>query len=342
MRKETLSLFKHFEGELKSASAFSKIITAAYLFDFLDRLRASGFPSSWFTLLEQETDKLQGVISFFKECYDIPLSGMNAWQEQDELASLESRTGNVYFQLWKDFSKDEYFQQTTELLQQRLKRNHLDVTTFHNALDAGCGGGRYTLALRKIGIRKITGIDVSPDSIRFAREMNLYPDEEVRFLNGSVLDLPFSDRIFDFVFSNGVLHHTASTEKGLAEIFRVLKTGGCCWLYLYGGKDSLFWDIVDICREILVDVPQAYCQHIMHLMGYPAGRIFHRLDFWYVPINRRYFASEIENLLKETGFDSFKRLKRGTGHDWDEIIYQVPDMDPYIYGEGEMRFWLCK
>ncbi|MBI5557304.1 MAG: class I SAM-dependent methyltransferase [Deltaproteobacteria bacterium] len=342
MRKDTLLLFEQIKTALRPESAFIKTLTAIYLFDFLDRLRVRRFPENWLEILGKEVDKLREISNLIRDCYDIPPNDLNDWSEQHPFSSFEAQTGNVYFQLWKDFSKEEYFSQATALLQERFVRNQIDLSPFQNALDAGCGGGRYSLALRKIGLPKVTALDVSPDSIQFARKMSVYPDDEVRFLTGSVLQLPFPDSSFDFVFSNGVLHHTASTEKGLTEIFRVLRPGGCCWLYLYGGKESLFWDIADLCRELLADVPQGYSQDLMKVMGYPAGRIFHRADFWYVPVNRRYFSYEVEDLLEQAGFHTYKRLARGTGYDWDEIIFQAPHIDPYIYGEGEMRYWLCK
>jgi hypothetical protein len=80
----------------------------------------------------------------------------------------------------------------------------------------------------------------------------------------------------------------------------------------------------------------------MKVMGYPPGRIFHRNDFFYAPINNRYSINQVKTILKEIGFKKFERLKRGSDYDWDEIIFNNPDIDPYIYGEGEMRFWLTK
>jgi len=47
-------------------------------------------------------------------------------------------------------------------------------------------------------------------------------------------------------------------------------------------------------------------------------------------------------MLDEAGFSSYKKLLRGVEYDWDEIIYNNKEIDPYIYGEGEMRFWLTK
>ena len=78
---------------------------------------------------------------------------------------------------------------------------------------------------------------------------------------------------------------------------------------------------------------------------YPVTHHFqapHRVDFWYVPIHNRYFASEVSEMINKAGFSNHKKLLRGTDYDWDEIIYNNPKIDPYIYGEGEMRFWITK
>ena len=218
----------------------------------------------------------------------------------------------------------------------------MKISDFQNGLDAGCGGGRYTLALRSMGIKRMQGIDISPDSITLASKMNGFEENEVSFKQASVLDLPFDDESYDLVFSNGVLHHTTSTSKGLSELYRVLQPGGEGWLYLYGGKESLFWDIVDFCRKILSQVSQSYMQILMKVLGYPPGRIFHRVDFWYVPINNRYFYSEVASMLSDAGFSNHRKLLRGADIDWDEIIHNNKRIDPYIYGEGEMRFWITK
>ena len=244
--------------------------------------------------------------------------------------------------MWKNFKKEEYFQQTTEYLKERFEKNNIKVEGLNNVLDDGCGGGRYTLALKALGCKKVTGIDISPNSVDLAKKMNPYSEDEVSFIQGSVLELPFRNESFDFVFSNGVLHHTMSTEKGLGEIYRVMKPNAKCWLYLYGGKETLFWDIVDFSRKLLADVPQNYVQTFMRVMGYPPGRIFHRTDFFYVPMNRRYFIAEVEQMLKDAGFSEFRKLNRGMKFDWDEIIYENPVIDPYIYGEGEMRYLIAK
>jgi len=341
MRDTVLEYFQSQLGSLKGTKIINRAMVAIYLFDFLDRLLQEKFPANWFDRMKTEVDKVHDMASLLETNFDIPGDG-KSWQEDELIQAIDLRTGNVYFKLWQNFTKQEYYQQPKQLLEDRFIRNNLDISKFSNGIDAGCGGGRYTLALKSLGIEKMQGVDISPDSVAFAQNMSDFQESEVNFQQASVLELPFDNESFDFVFSNGVLHHTVDTQQGVNELYRVLQTRGEGWLYLYGGKNSLFWDIVDFCREILSDIPQSYTQMLMKVMGYPPGRIFHRADFWYVPINNRYFEQEVDEMLNKAGFCSFKRLHRGTGHDWDEIIHDNPSMDSYIYGEGEMRYWLVK
>jgi ubiquinone/menaquinone biosynthesis C-methylase UbiE len=322
---------------------WTRTLTAVYLFDFMDRMLDLKFPRDWPARLEKETAALVQNLDSLKQLYqrpaERPLSSKEAAPANHATAE---KTGSVYAQLWKPFSPAEYFEQAHRYLQERFERNQVQPPKAAYALDDGCGGGRYSVALKKMGCRKVVGLDVSPDAIAQARQRNPFKPDEVDFVNASVLELPFENEQFDFVFSNGVLHHTVSTEKGLQEIYRVLKKGGACWLYLYGGKESFFWDVVDACRALVHELPQPYVARVMEGMGYVAGRIFHRLDFWFVPLHRRYFEREVVDLLRDAGFTTFRRLHRGAAHDWDEIIHANPSLDSYWFGEGEMRFWLNK
>jgi ubiquinone/menaquinone biosynthesis C-methylase UbiE len=342
MRTKVIDYFQNFSKSFQHESVVHRAFVAIYLFDFLDRLKKEKFPSDWFDRMRKEMDNLNGFVSILSTHFDNSLDGFKTLEVDEKIKEIDYRTGNVYFKLWQNFTKDEYYLEPKELLKQRFSRNDLKINKFQNGIDSGCGGGRYTLALKSLGINRMQGVDISPDSVSFASKMSEFSENEVSFEQASVLELPFDDESFDFVFSNGVLHHTTSTSKGLSELSRVLKPSGEGWLYLYGGKESLFWDIVDFCREILSDVPQSYMQELMKVLGYPPGRIFHRADFWYVPIHNRYFSSEVSSMLDEAGFSTHKRLLRGADIDWDEIIHNNKDIDPYIYGEGEMRFWLTK
>ncbi|UPK75596.1 class I SAM-dependent methyltransferase [Nocardioidaceae bacterium SCSIO 66511] len=92
-----------------------------------------------------------------------------------------------------------------------------------SVLDAGCGSGSLSAALRDRGAT-VAGIDVSARMLDLARE-RLGGDVELRV---SDLDdrLPFDDASFDDVIASLVLHYLEDWTAALAETRRVLKPGG--------------------------------------------------------------------------------------------------------------------
>ena len=67
------------------------------------------------------------------------------------------------------------------------------------------------------------GADIS-DAIDVARE-RLGGFGGTHFVQADVLDLPFRPESFDVVFSEGVLHHTPSTERALKALVPLLRAG---------------------------------------------------------------------------------------------------------------------
>jgi ubiquinone/menaquinone biosynthesis C-methylase UbiE len=68
-------------------------------------------------------------------------------------------------------------------------------------LDLGCGNGRLYEFFSGRNI-DYTGVDFSENLIRIAKEK--YGD---KFVEGDILNLPFSEQKFDSVWSIAVLHH---------------------------------------------------------------------------------------------------------------------------------------
>jgi SAM-dependent methyltransferase len=56
------------------------------------------------------------------------------------------------------------------------------------------------------------------------------------FLQTSLLEIPIPDESVDLIFSEGVLHHTDSTEKSLRCLASKLKPGGRFLFYVYAKK----------------------------------------------------------------------------------------------------------
>ncbi|MCS7316210.1 MAG: methyltransferase domain-containing protein, partial [Bryobacterales bacterium] len=92
-------------------------------------------------------------------------------------------------------------------------------------LDAGCGAG-YGAAMLAERARWVSGVDVAPEAIEFARSH--YRRENLAFLRASVTDLPFREGSFDLVVCFEVIEHLPRWEAMLAELRRVLAPEGLC------------------------------------------------------------------------------------------------------------------
>lgn len=96
-------------------------------------------------------------------------------------------------------------------------------------LDVGCGAGVDLVVARKmIGDQgRVCGVDLTEEMIARAeanfRKLGLADIEAVHI---SSEDLPFADKSFDTVISNGVINLSPAKPELIAEIFRVLKPGG--------------------------------------------------------------------------------------------------------------------
>jgi ubiquinone biosynthesis O-methyltransferase len=90
-------------------------------------------------------------------------------------------------------------------------------------LDAGCGTGYGSATLAQQAL-SVTGLDVAPDAIVYAREH--YGDSGVRYLEGSCCAMPVADAGFDLVVSFEVIEHLADWQTFLEECRRVLAPGG--------------------------------------------------------------------------------------------------------------------
>ncbi|MFD3282432.1 methyltransferase domain-containing protein [Alteromonas macleodii] len=98
---------------------------------------------------------------------------------------------------------------------------NLPIDLQGTALDIGCGTGIHTQTLANKGAAA-TGVDIAEGMLAQARKM--YSDPI--FIQGSAVDLPFSDSQFSTVFSSMALQWVSDTGLVANEIARVLKNGG--------------------------------------------------------------------------------------------------------------------
>jgi SAM-dependent methyltransferase len=101
-------------------------------------------------------------------------------------------------------------------------------------LDVGCGPGTITLGLAQaVAPGACVGIDVEPSQVALARAAaGREGVANVSFEAASAYALPFADGSFDAAFSHALFEHVARAADVLAELRRVVRTGGvigiCC------------------------------------------------------------------------------------------------------------------
>lgn len=105
--------------------------------------------------------------------------------------------------------------------------------------DFGCGSGRF-IDLIKNRSKMVIGFDMSK-SVEAARE-NFKNDNNVLIIQGDILNPPFKQRVFDSVYTIGVLHHIPNPRKGFMEITKTVKPGGklACCVYPNDGEYNYF------------------------------------------------------------------------------------------------------
>jgi len=101
-------------------------------------------------------------------------------------------------------------------------------------LEVGCGTGQSSLYFAIGNNNKVFALDPTLESIKlgldFAKKNNI---ENVLFVNADIFDDIFRHEVFDFIWTNGVLHHTKNPSLAFDIISKYLKKEGYILVGLY-------------------------------------------------------------------------------------------------------------
>jgi SAM-dependent methyltransferase len=122
--------------------------------------------------------------------------------------------------VWRDFFgwKDGYLEQ---------------LVADQVVLDAGCGSGASLNQFVDLP-RSVAAVDIS--EAVYACRAHFRDRSNIVFARADLTRLPFRERLFDVVWSAGVLHHTPNSRQSLGSLVRHLKTGGRIVFYVYVKK----------------------------------------------------------------------------------------------------------
>ena len=162
----------------------------------------------------------------------------------------------------------------------KMTVEHALIKPGDSVLDVGCGTGAVTLMAKARAGKDghVYGIDPAPEMIAVARSKAARKGLEIDYRLGVIELLPFPDASMDVVTSSLMVHHLPDDLKvrGLAEIYRVLKPGGCLLVF-------------DFMRPTKSFLNQFLIALTMH----------HGLNFG---------IEDLPKMLDETGFSQSKKL----------------------------------
>ncbi len=123
-----------------------------------------------------------------------------------------------------------------------ILKNKIGSVKNKTVLDIGCGGGRNSIPLAKMGA-KVTGIDISPQMLDFARKnaKKNKCSKNTIFINSSAWETGLPSKNFDKVLLLGVLEHLPEEYRELTikEAKRLLKKNGFLYIVI-NNKNSFF------------------------------------------------------------------------------------------------------
>ena len=176
-------------------------------------------------------------------------------------------------------------------LDQRWRRATVSavVQPGDRVLDACCGTGDLAVAAKEAGA-EVTGLDFSERMLEHARRKS----DEIEWLQGDALALPFSDGSFDAATVGFGVRNLDDLERGLAELRRVLRPGGRV-------------AILEITRPsgLLAPFYRLWFDGVVPLLGklLPGGSAY-----TYLPASVRRFPGpdELAALLRGAGFEDVR------------------------------------
>lgn len=167
-------------------------------------------------------------------------------------------------------------------------------------LDYGCGPGNDVVGfLAHTNASKVIGIDVSEKALNLARHrLSLHDFAEGRFkliqVSDSKPNIPLPDSSVDYIYCEGVLHHTSDPQAILKEFHRILKPNGTACIMVYN-RNSIWFHLYTAYYKMIIE---------NKFSGLSAEQAFQKnTDGEHCPVARCYLPDEFIALCSAAGFN---------------------------------------
>ena len=101
-------------------------------------------------------------------------------------------------------------------------------------LEVGCGTGQLSSYFAIGTNNRVVGLDATSESLKLAADFSIKNNiENLCFVNADIFDNVFKENFFDFIWCNGVLHHTKNPCEAFNIVVKSLKNEGYILVGLY-------------------------------------------------------------------------------------------------------------
>lgn len=260
---------------------------------------------------------------------------------------ISQKIADFYGELWgANHDIDEHSDGKDHLEEFRSRTGLSDLRGL-KVLDAGCGIGRTAIAMARLGA-SCTALDMSEDNIGFVRSNSEKQGLSVTAIKGDVLKLPFEDESFDFVWCNGVIHHTVDPVRAFKEVARIVKRGGHLFVGVYskGLNSGLKFKIMRFVGSVL---PLKVCKELISLRYTAGSKKWHDvLNLMCTPSKQyRFSRKELQDLYSGCGFSQMYIMNEHMNpvipavnlKNAASIIYRLKLEAYYLINGGRISTW---
>ena len=164
-----------------------------------------------------------------------------------------------------------------------------------NILDVATGTGDLAIAMLKATPDKITGIDISNGMLEIGRkkikEKGL--EDKITLQQADSENLPFEDNNFDAVCVSFGARNFENLEKGLSEMFRVLKPGGKLYILEFSQPDIFPFK----------QIYQFYFRYILPLLGKVVSNDNAAYNYLPESVNAFPYGKKLNKIIENCGYN---------------------------------------
>jgi len=108
-------------------------------------------------------------------------------------------------------------------------------------LEIGCGMGSHSALISQYA-SELVSIDLTERAVKTTnKRFEIFDIDNAKAIQVDAENMPFEDNSFDFVWSWGVIHHSANTHIIVDQIHRVLKDDGKASLMVYNKNSTRYY-----------------------------------------------------------------------------------------------------